>query len=446
MEDVIKVLTTENEFIYNIIAYPLALLEFFVLYLIIKAIYKIDTTKKQSIIFVATCAIVGSTIRLIFPMPFNFILNALCITLIIMFVLKLSFFKSVIPFCIFLLATAISELIVFLILKQLAFSILTEAEHVPLYKIVCCLCIYSLIILSIKTITMFKTNLNISDTISTKNKMKIILNVLVAIIIVYPNVIFLIMVDMRIPTYYILYNLICALVLFFITTYNTHKFNKLEITKRELETANLYNNTLSQLVDMNRGFKHDIGNIVQAIGGYVELNDLEGLKHYYQTGLLPEIEKANNLSLLNPETINSPPIFGLLLSKYNYASTKNVKLRITSFFDYASINMSIFDFVKVLGILLDNAIEASSLCEEKLVDLHISIDFYNRKQIFKISNTYINKDIDLGKIFEKNYSTKEQKSGFGLWEVSQIINKTQNVKLQTTKTETYVIQKLEIYF
>ena len=384
MSKIIELLTTENEIIYNIIAYPLAMLEFFVLLLIVKFIYNIKLSKSQSIIFVITCAIIGSTIRILFPMPFNFILNTICITIIIMLSFKLTLFKSIIPFCVFLLSTAISELFVFFMLKHLSFTILMGAEHIPLYKIVCCCFIYLLIIFLIAIISIFKTNLNISDTIAKKEKFKIIINVLIALIIIYPNVIFLIIVDMQIPTYYIVYNLICALVLFFMTTYNTHRFNKLEITKRELDTANLYNKTLSQLVDANKGFKHDIGNMIHAIGGYVELNDLPGLKHYYQTGLLPEMEKINNLSFLSPDTINSPPVFGLLLGKYHDADRKNVKLKITSFFDYSSINMNIFDFVKILGILLDNAIEASSLCNEKIVDIHITIDFQNRKQIFTI--------------------------------------------------------------
>ena len=251
---------------------------------------------------------------------------------------------------------------------------------------------------------------------------------------------------MQIPAYYIIYNLLTALVLFFVTTYNTHKFNKLEITTRELETANLYNGTLSKLVDMNRDFKHNMNNIITSIGGYIELNDMKGLKQYYETGVLADVKKAQNLSLFNPETINNPPVFGLLLGKLDYAKNMNVELKLTSFFDYSTINMNIFEFVKVFGILLDNAIEASSKSKEKVVDVHISIDFYNRNQNFVISNSYSNKDVDLDKIFEKDYSTKEQKSGFGLWEAKQIANSTNNVSIKTSKTDTLFTQKLQISF
>ena len=108
--------------------------------------------------------------------------------------------------------------------------------------------------------------------------------------------------------------------------------------------------------------------------------------------------------------------------------------------------MNIFDFVKIFGIFLDNAIEASSKCLDKFVSIHVTIDFYNRKQVFKISNTYLDKDIDINKIFDKDFSTKEIKSGFGLWEVKQLLKKYPNVKLLSSKDVSFFTQKLEIYF
>ena len=446
MENILTMLTTENELMYNIVAYPLGLLEMFCLLFVIKCIYKVDFDSKTTIKFICITTLIGISVRLFIPMPFNFVINFILITLITKNILNLSLFKAIIPFCIFLLSTALSELIVFFTLKSLSFSFLVDATQIPLYKIICCLCIYSLIIGCIKIITRSKANLNISDTMDGKNKFTIAFTILIAIIIIYPNVIFLIMQNMQIPAYYIIYNLLTALLLFFVTTYNTHKFNKLEITQRELKTSNLYNGTLSQLVDMNRDFKHNMDNIITSIGGYIELNDIKGLKQYYETGVLADVKKAQNLSLFNPETINNPPVFALFLGKLDYAKNMNVELNLTSFFDYSGINMNIYEFIKIFGILLDNAIEASSKSKEKVVDVHISIDFYNRKQNFVISNTYCNKDVDLDKIFEKDYSTKEQKSGFGLWEAKQIANNTNNVSIKTSKTDTLFTQKLQISF
>ena len=69
------------------------------------------------------------------------------------------------------------------------------------------------------------------------------------------------------------------------------------------------------LHDNVRGFKHDFNNIVQAIGGYLSADNLEGLRAYYKD-LLEECQINNNLAVLNPELINNPAIYSLLADKY----------------------------------------------------------------------------------------------------------------------------------
>ena len=446
MEKITKMFVTENELMYNIVAYPLAFLEFFVLLVLIKNIYNISTSKKQDFIFILFTGIIACSIRLFLPMPFNFVFNFILNTFLICFILSLSLFQSIVFHCIFLIATVISELIVLFILKCLTFSYLLSAQQIPIYKIVCCLCIYFLIYICIKIISKTKVNLNISDNISYKTKLLITSGILITIVILYPNAIFLIMENMQLPSSYIIYNIITGIGLFIYTTFGADKINKGEISKRELETSKLYNDTMQSVVDNNRDFRHNITNVINSIGGYIELNDMKGLKEYYNSGILLDIRRLQNLSLFNPQTINNPAVFGLLLAKLDYARNMNVDFTLRSFLNYSTINMNTFEFVKVLGILLDNAIEASSKSTEKLVELYVNVDFCNRQQIFQISNTYIDKNVDLEKIFEKDYSTKEIKSGFGLWKVKEIINNTKNVNIQTNKTDKLFVQKLTIGF
>ena len=51
----------------------------------------------------------------------------------------------------------------------------------------------------------------------------------------------------------------------------------------------------------------------------------------------------------------------------------------------------------------------------------------------------------LKKYLKKGYSTKENNSGFGLWEVRQILKKNKNLNLFTTKNNKFFTQQLEIY-
>jgi len=446
MQNLISFLNTENELFCNILTFPLAFLEYFVYIYFINSFFNLNVSKIQSFKAIFICSILFATIRILVPFPFYSIIIFIIIIPLIAFLLNISRFTSFITISVFVLITALVEHIINFFVSKVFISNIFISASTPLYRICFNLFLYCSLFLILFAYQYFSSKTNIFLEFTKKGKLALIALVSFTLLVIIPNYIFLSILQMNLPTGYIIYNILASFVFFLIGIYTTHKSSKLQITQRELETANLYNSTLSKLVDSNRAFRHDIANIVNSIGGFIELNDMDGLKNYYNTGLLPEIKKSNNLSLLNPDVINSPPLFGLLLAKYNYADSLNVKVELNSFFDYSTINMNIFDFVKIFGILLDNAIEAASKCDNKFVSIHITIDFYNRKQIFKISNTFLDNNIDIDKIFEKDFSTKKIKSGFGLWEVKQLLKKYSNVKLLPSKNDIYFTQKLEIYF
>ena len=172
---------------------------------------------------------------------------------------------------------------------------------------------------------------------------------------------------------------------------------------------------------------------------------MKGLQKYY-IELEDDCQKVNNLYILNPDIINNDGIYNLLTKKYNEAESKNIKVNITFLLDLSNLNMKIYEFARILGILLDNAIEASSACDEKIINLTFRDDSKNSRQLICIENTYANKDIDTDKIFEKGISEKENHMGLGLWEVRKIIKKYNNINLFTSKTDKYFSQQLEIYY
>lgn len=138
-------------------------------------------------------------------------------------------------------------------------------------------------------------------------------------------------------------------------------------------------------------------------------------------------------------------IYNLLTSKYHEAESKDIKMNMTFLLDLNTLKMKIYEFARILGILLDNAIEASSECDEKIINITFRNDNKNNRQLITIENTYKNKNIDTEKIFEKGISEKENHTGLGLWEVRKIIKKNNNVNLFTSKTDKFFSQQLEIY-
>ncbi len=220
---------------------------------------------------------------------------------------------------------------------------------------------------------------------------------------------------------------------------------KLKNTVKKLKSSEEYNKTLQNIQDDVRCFKHDFDNMVTTIGGYVNSNDMQGLKEYYDH-LETDCKNVNNLYMLNPKIINNPGIYSLLSNKYIKAEKANIKMTFEILLDVNDIHINTYEFTRILGILLDNAIEAASKTKDKLFNICFRNEATKKRHLVIIENSYNNKDVNIDTIFEKNKTDKENHSGLGLFEVRKILNKNSNLNLYTSKDEDLFKQQLEIYY
>ena len=211
---------------------------------------------------------------------------------------------------------------------------------------------------------------------------------------------------------------------------------KIIINKQKMEIQNL-----TCICDSTKTFRHDFNNIMQAIGGYIQTNNLYDLKKYYNN-LIPECLKINNLYRFHSKLIENAAIYSIISDKYNLAEKYNIKMSLNILTDLSSLKTDTYTITRILGILLDNAIEAAKECNQKIINL--SFQDYNNKQLIIIENTYLSKGISIKKIFEKHFTTKPENSGLGLWQVNKILSKKKNLHLYTTAGTDFFTQQLEI--
>ena len=171
---------------------------------------------------------------------------------------------------------------------------------------------------------------------------------------------------------------------------------------------------------------------------------MDGLTKYYKS-LFDDCNNINNLAAINPESINNPSIYAILADKYNKASSKNIQLELGAFIDLNSLHIDTYELTRILGILLDNSIEAAQECDKKYISIRFIMDYRMNRQLVIVENTYKNKDIDTFKIFEKAYTTKPNNTGLGLWEVNKKLKKHDNLAIFTSKDDDLFKQQLEIY-
>lgn len=441
-------LTTQNETLSTILLFPIYFIDIWVNMLLFTTIFDIKATKKSKIIYVLSMGAIAFLFRTFIPEPYGIFLNMIMVILLVKFILKASWLKSLLSEFSIIALSSILEL--FMLQFYLSnFNITKEVlMSVPLYRIVYILSIYLCIYIIYRIIKFFKFRFNLEN-LTKKNKILFIVNTLLGIIAIGTQFYLISFYSDKMPIGITIVSILSLFAYFFISIYSLLNTTKLETTSRNLTEAQLYNKTLSLLHDKMRGFKYDFHNIVQGIGGYISTNDMEGLKKYYSQ-LLKDCDQVNNLTALNPSIINNSAIYNVMADKYHKADELGVQINLAIFMDLNEIeqHMKIYEFTRILGILMDNAIEATAECKDKIIHVTFRKEENRKRILMIIENTYLNKNVDIDRIFDKDYSTKSKttNSGLGLWEVRQVLKKNNNLNLFTTKNEEFFVQQFEIYY
>lgn len=445
LNNIWNALTTPNEMLTSLLTIPLFFIENLLILYLILSIFKLEITRKMKILYVIVSSLIGIFSNFLIPEPVNMIFNYIALFILIYMVFSMCKTKTLIavilPTSIFALLSSLISNPYITILNITLDDLLT----IPIYRIFYLGIVYLSIFLMILILKHNHFKWDTLNNLSRKTSNIILTNLCLGFFTIIIQLVITAFYIDKLPIWITFLVFITLLSYFAINLYSLTRVIKLASTTQKLQNAEEYNKTLSILHDNVRGFKHDFDNIVTTIGGYVKTNDMEGLKKYYKQ-LEDDCQKVNNLYVLNPKLINNPGVYSLLTTKYNEAEQKGIKVNMSLLLDFNKLNIKIYDFTRILGILLDNAIDASNECTEKVINIIFRDDAKNHRQLIIVENTYHNKDVDTEKIFNKGFSGKENHTGLGLWEVRKILNKSKNLDLYTTKNDKYFSQQIEIYY
>lgn len=440
-----NLMTTENEMLTKIVTAPTVVIEAWLIFKLFTSFLKISFTIKQKFAYIFLFSITSLFTEFFISTPYNIFVNFFVLFLIIKVLFKQNITKTIasiiIPTALFSLT---GNLILNPTLKLLNISS-NQLNNCIIYKFIYLFILYLIMFIIIALFTKYKVYFNTSINLDYKSKKLILLNLFLGLITIIIQLIVTFYYINTYPLAFTILNFLSLLAYFIISFYSLNRIINLQIAKIELENSENYNKTLSILYDNVKAFKHDFDNMVFTIGGFINTNDINGLKKYY-TSLERDCQKTNNIALLNPQLINNPGIYNLLITKYKKAQNENIEIQLEYFFDFDKLHMPIYDFSRMLGIFLDNAIEAAASSKEKKIKIIFRDTIQSNVQIIQIENSYVSKNINTKKIFEKGITEKDNHLGMGLWEVNQILKRNNNVNLITENNDLYFKQHLEIYY
>ncbi|NFA21651.1 GHKL domain-containing protein, partial [Clostridium botulinum] len=193
--------------------------------------------------------------------------------------------------------------------------------------------------------------------------------------------------------------------------------------RREIEEKNEieeYSHIIEDMYSETRRFKHDYINMLSPLKEYIDNEDIEGLSEFFYNNVI-DMDKNIKWSNSNIDKLKYIKVSGLkaiLSTKLIKASSMNIDINVHIVEDIDYIHMNIMDLCRIIGILMDNAIEASGECEAPKICIVVANK--NDYVVIALHNNFFGDKPLIHKIYKEGFSTKGRGRGLGLYTVKNI--------------------------
>lgn len=219
---------------------------------------------------------------------------------------------------------------------------------------------------------------------------------------------------------------------------------RMDMRQETYDRLQTYTEQIEGMYSSLRSFKHDYSNIMLSMSGYIEAGDMEGLQTYFNDEIIPANKKlSKNTACLNQlMNLKIIELKSIISAKLLYALEQGITVAIEITEEIVHIPMDALDLSRVLGIFLDNAIEAA--LETQAPSIAFAIISLEKEYLLIISNTFLDYGLSTAALRQPTVSSKGTNRGIGLYNAREIISKYGNVFWDTETNETHFTQRLRI--
>ncbi len=226
----------------------------------------------------------------------------------------------------------------------------------------------------------------------------------------------------------VLGSLIVIFVLAFFFSLNI-MIDRIASLKAELDNKKVHIKVLSTAVSDFSGIRHDLNNILQTYGGYIEIGSIDGLRKYHAS--VSHLAQNAGISLdIGHKMEENPALISTLTSKLEYAERVDVEMVVSLQCSTNELYMDSLDLCRCVACLLDNAIESAAESEQKRVFFTLEQKLDGSKLMIITNNTA--RHVDIAKLNAGGGSSKHGHHGLGLANVKKILAKYGNYAFNMT--------------
>jgi len=231
----------------------------------------------------------------------------------------------------------------------------------------------------------------------------------------------------------------------FSLTESLRKDIELKRKNEMLHNLESYTQHVETMATEMRQFRHDHRNLMLGFREHAENKDWVGFDKYYE-GYMGEFVACSDVIEANSDqlsNIKTPELKSILFAKFMQASNAGIGTFIEVDGEITiSGGYNLLDTCRIAGILMDNALEA---CKGVAgADIRLMATMIDGKVCFVLQNTCPSPPPPINKLGQKGFTTKEGTRGLGLYTVANLIARNNCLALETSISDGYFVQKLNI--
>lgn len=218
-----------------------------------------------------------------------------------------------------------------------------------------------------------------------------------------------------------------------------------ESKDNQLKNLTSYSHHVESLYKEIRSFRHDYTNILVSLNESIKKRDIDGVERIYN-----EVLKESDKSFYNSQydiaklvNLKNLAMKSVVSAKLIEAQNKGIDVSVEIAEPIGVPKIDLVDFITILSIFLDNAIEATIASESPRINFAYFQE--NENKILVIQNSTDACKINTKNIFQYGISTKGEDRGIGLSNVKQILSKYPKVILDTKSIDYEFTHELKMY-
>ncbi|WP_313176512.1 GHKL domain-containing protein [Streptococcus parasuis] len=215
-----------------------------------------------------------------------------------------------------------------------------------------------------------------------------------------------------------------------------------ELKDKQLTDLGRYSRHVESLYKEIRSFRHDYTNILVSLNEAIKEEDIVAIRSIYQEVIADSDRKFydGKYDIARLSNIQNPAVKSLLSSKMLEAQKKGIAISVEVDAEIEPPALELIEFITILSILLDNAIDAAEQCTNGNI-VFAYFQEYDRK-IVVVENTTVEDKVSTSHIFEYGHSTKGDNRGIGLANVKAVLDKYPKFTLSTNSSNHRFVQEL----